>query len=71
MRRHKNDTATYRELTHRERVRSFNGTLRNIVEYVRVQLERDVTSERTRNAIIERRICTVRRAISQIEAMRP
>ena len=70
MRRHKHDTATYRELTHRERVRSFTATLMNIVDYVRVQLEDDVTTERTRDVIIGKRVDELREMIRKIEAMR-
>lgn len=69
MRRHKYDTATYRELTHRERVQSFNATMMNLVDYVRVQLELDVTSERTRDAIIGKRVDELREVIRKIEAM--
>ena len=72
MGRHKNDTATYRELlNYKERVQSFSATLGNIVAYVRVQLAVDVTSERTETVIIGRRVNELREAIRKIEAMRP
>ncbi len=70
MRRHKNDTATYRELSYKERVQSFTATLMNIVDYVRVQLDDDATSVRTRDVIIGKRVDELREVIRKIEAMR-
>lgn len=71
MRRHKHDTATYRELlSYHERVKSFTATMMNLVDYVRVQLELDVTSKWTRDVIIGKRVDELREAIRKIEAMR-
>jgi len=66
-RRHRNDTATYRELpNYRDRVKSFNMTVNKLVEYTRVQAEIDTTPRRSVDDIKEARIMTLRRAITRI-----
>ena len=66
-RRHRNDTATYRELTnYGDRVKSFNMAVNKLVEYARVQAEIDTTPRRTVDDIKEARITTLRRAITRI-----
>lgn len=70
IRRHKNDTATYRELAnHKERVQSFNMTVNLLCEYARVQLEMDVTARRPAAAIIAARVETLRKAIVRLNRM--
>lgn len=69
-RRHKNDEATYRELSnYKERVQSFNMTTNLLCEYVRVQLELDSSSRRSLAEIVAARVRTLRRAIARIERM--
>ena len=66
-RRHKGDTATYRELlNYKERVQSFNMAVNLLDEYVRVQIELDATPERTVRDIVEGRIDTIQRVIDRI-----
>jgi hypothetical protein len=69
-RRHKNDTATYRELAnYKERVQSFNMTANLLCEYVRVQLELDASSRRPPSRIVAARVQTLRRAMARINRM--
>jgi hypothetical protein len=69
-RRHKQDQATYRELSsYKERVQSFNIHVRHLVEYVRVQVELDANGTRTRRDIADARIKTLEKAIAQIRGM--
>lgn len=69
MKRHRQDTATYRELrNYKERVQSFNGTVRNLSEYVRVQLDVD-GPEKGRDWIINARIATLTKLIDQLHRM--
>ena len=71
VRRHKNDTATYRELVnYKERVQSFNMSVNLLCEYVRVQLELDVSNRRSPENIITARIETLRKAIDRINRLR-
>ena len=66
-RRHRNDTATYRELpNYGDRVKSFNMAVNKLVEYARVQAEIDTTPPRTIDDIKEAIITTLRRAITII-----
>lgn len=66
--RHKKDTATYRELgTHKERVQSFNATAKNLTEEVRVQVEMDAGSKRKASDIVDKRIKTLEKAIKKIK----
>jgi hypothetical protein len=66
-RRHRNDTATYRELqNYGDRVKSFNMAVNKLVEYARVQAEVDTTPHRTIDDIKDARITTLRRAINRI-----
>ena len=70
IRRHKNNTATYRELTnYKERVQSFNMSVKLLCEYVRVQLEMDASARRTPADIIAARVETLQRAIDRINQM--
>jgi cell fate (sporulation/competence/biofilm development) regulator YlbF (YheA/YmcA/DUF963 family) len=67
VRRHKNDTATYRELAnHKERVQSFNMSVNLLCEYVRVQLELDTSARRSPSMIVAARVETLRKAIDRI-----
>lgn len=69
-RRHKGDTATYRELSgYDQRVKSFNGTVRQLCGYVRVQLELDVSNTRSARDIIGARVETLRKAIDTLDQM--
>lgn len=70
VRRHKDDEATYRELTgYSQRVKSFNGTVRNLVNYTRVQLELDASAELTPRRIVDARVETLRKAMDEISQM--
>lgn len=70
IRRHRNDTVTYRELAnYQERVKSFNMGVKLLGDYTRVQLELDVTPRRSARAIIAMRIETLRRAIDRLNRM--
>ncbi len=70
IRRHKNDTATYRELAnYKERVQSFNMSVNLLCEYVRVQLEMDAFARRTPADIVTARIETLRKAIDRMNRM--
>ena len=69
-RRHRNDTATYRELpNYGDRVKSFNMAVNKLVEYARVQAEIDTTPRRTVDDMKEARIMTLRRAINRISQL--
>ena len=69
MKRHRQDTATYRELrNYKERVQSFNGTVRNLYEYVRVQLDVD-RAARSRDRIINARVATLTKLIDRLHCM--
>ena len=64
---HRGGTASYRELPgYKERVQSFNATVKLLDEYVRVQIELDTTPRRTARDIVERRIDTIQRVIDRI-----
>jgi hypothetical protein len=68
--RHQGDTKTYRGLAnYKERVQSFNGTVRNLCEYARVQLELDVSGSRSGRDIIAARVETLHKAIDTLNAM--
>ena len=70
VRRHRNDTATYRELNnYKERTQSFNASTNLLCEYVRVQLELDTSTRRSPMEIIAARIKTIRKAIDRINQM--
>jgi cell fate (sporulation/competence/biofilm development) regulator YlbF (YheA/YmcA/DUF963 family) len=70
VRRHRNDTATYRELAnHKERVQSFNMSVNLLYEYVRVQLELDETARRSPSRIVAARVETLRKVINRINQM--
>lgn len=70
VRRHKDDTATYRELAnYKERVQSFTMTVNRLCEYVRVQLELDASPRRPRRAIISARVRTLQRATDRLNRM--
>jgi hypothetical protein len=69
-RRHKSDTATYRELpSYGDRVKSFNMNVNKLYEYVRVQLELDTSARRSPKTIVAARIETLRKAIDRISRM--
>lgn len=69
MKRHRQDTATYRGLkNYKERVQSFNGTVRNLSEYVRVQLDVD-GPEKGRYRIINARAATLTKIIDRLRRM--
>ena len=70
VRRHKNDTATYRELVnYKERVQSFNMSVKLLSEYVRVQVELDTSPRRPPARIVAARVETLRKAINRIGRM--
>lgn len=66
MARHQQDTATYRQLDHKERVQSFNATVLNLEKYVRVQIESDTNATRPAEEIKRKRILTLQRTIRRI-----
>jgi hypothetical protein len=69
-RRHKNDSAYYRELpNYGDRVKSFNMAANKLVEYFRVQAEIDTTPKRTVDDIARARIMTLRKAIDRISRL--
>ncbi len=69
-RRHRNDTATYRELeSYGDRVKSFNMAVNKLVEYARVQLELDTSARRPPAIIIAARVETLRKVIDRINRM--
>ncbi|MFZ2147935.1 MAG: hypothetical protein WAV28_12005 [Sedimentisphaerales bacterium] len=70
VRRHKKDTATYRELPkYGDRVKSFDMTVNKLVEYTRVQAEIDTKPRRKAADIKAARIKTLRKAIKRINRM--
>ena len=70
IRRHKNDTATYRELAnYKERVQSFNMSVNLLCEYVRVQLEMDASARRAPADIVAARTETLQKAIDRMNRM--
>jgi len=70
VRRHKNDTATYRELAdYKERVQSFNMTVNRLCEYARVQVEMDTSARRSAADIVTARVETLRKAIHTLNQM--
>ncbi len=48
--RHQRDKKSYRELTYKVRVQSFNATCRNLSDYVRVQLDEDAEAPKSRES---------------------
>jgi hypothetical protein len=70
VRRHKHDTATYRErANYKERGQSFTMTVDRLWEYARVQLELDASPRRSPRAIIDARVRTLQRAIDRLNRM--
>jgi len=69
-RRHRDDTATYRELSrYSDRVKAFNATVLKCREYFRVMAELDVRPGLDAPTIARARICTLEREIAAIRRL--
>jgi hypothetical protein len=69
-RRHRDDTATYRELpSYSDRVKAFNATVLKCREYYRVMVELDVRPGLDVAAIARARVRTLEREIAAIRRL--